>query len=121
MDDHSQVIYQSYSAEDDVKLSTKWLEVHLLYRAYVFDGILYFERLLREGRYRIDLSDPTRRNAEEELLEDIVIEHVYPTRTRERSSSPSPAQLEWYILTMFLIPIYYHVRLVDANIFTVIS
>ena len=58
---------------------------------------------------------------EEELLEDIVIEHVYPTRTRERSSSPSPAQLEWYILTMFLIPIYYHVRLVDANIFTVIS
>ena len=90
----------------------------------MFDGILYFERLLREGRYRIDLSDPTRRNAEEELFEDIVIEHVYPTvptRTRERSSSPSPAQLEWYILTMFLIPIYYHVRLVDANIFTVIS
>ena len=48
--------------------------MYLPYRAFLNEGILYFERYLREGKYKIYLSDQTRPVAEE-VVDGVIIEH----------------------------------------------
>ena len=74
-DDHSTIFFQSRWTTNELRLSKRWLDMYLPYRAFLDEGILYFERYLREGTYKIYLSDRTRPEAEEEVVDGVIIEH----------------------------------------------
>ena len=73
-DDHSIIFFQSWSTTNELRLPKQWLNMYLPYRACLNEGILFFERYLREGTYKTYLSDQTRPVAEE-VVDGVIIEH----------------------------------------------
>ena len=49
--------------------------MYLPYRAFLNEGILYFERYLRKGTYKTYLSDQPKPVAEEEVVDSVITEH----------------------------------------------